>query len=583
MEMNDHHGEDRSPIDNIPTSTVTSLYTNGYPLIKSPSDVIKSHFSNGFCHRLQYKFKSKLDPFEIITKKELDIAAEFGRFPYRPSNLFLKIFYNVIRTLEYDPLGGRVSPSLIGSSGIIPLTIISTIPDIMRHYYQVIVNAQKEILFATMYWERSESANVIRRAFQDLDKRANAEHRHVIIKLMIDRPNITNTVQYHSILRPTKWSDYDLPAPDEIPNISLEVHNYHHFIMGTFHSKFLIVDRRVVLLNSNNIQDRPNLEMMSQYEGEIVNSFYDTFLISWSIPFQPNLVCLNDNPLIEQSHFEYLENEIPLQRFPFDHINPTNNKQNSSSLVDRIFDFHKSSTSSHEKLSNEQIEKLTSEFTPFICHRSHQPFPIVLVNRSPHGTPMHRNKTNPQNAAWISAFRFAEKSIFIQTPTFNASPAIEGIVDACRRGIKVTLWLGWGFNDLKEGRGTFQGGTNKQVVKKLYKKLKKIPNGIENNLEVFWYVAKDQMRPIHFSEKKRNCHIKFMSIDDQVAIMGNANMDSFSWFHSQEINTMIDSPLIVQDWINGLYKNQSTNIYGKLNNDGKWCENNQQQSLVDSH
>ena len=44
----------------------------------------------------------------------------------------------------------------------------------------------------------------------------------------------------------------------------------------------------------------------------------------------------------------------------------------------------------------------------------------------------------------------------------------------------------------------------------------------------------DQIRPLNFSQRRRNCHIKFMSIDDQVAIMGSGNMDSQSWFHSQE-------------------------------------------------
>jgi len=47
----------------------------------------------------------------------------------------------------------------------------------------------------------------------------------------------------------------------------------------------------------------------------------------------------------------------------------------------------------------------------------------------------------------------------------------------------------------------------------------------------------DQTRPLNFSQKSRNCHIKFMSIDDQVAIMGNGNMDTQSWFHSQ-VNLM---------------------------------------------
>ena len=43
----------------------------------------------------------------------------------------------------------------------------------------------------------------------------------------------------------------------------------------------------------------------------------------------------------------------------------------------------------------------------------------------------------------------------------------------------------------------------------------------------------DQTCPLNFVQRQRNCHIKFMSIDGQVAIMGNGNMDSQSWFHSQ--------------------------------------------------
>ncbi len=51
------------------------------------------------------------------------------------------------------------------------------------------------------------------------------------------------------------------------------------------------------------------------------------------------------------------------------------------------------------------------------------------------------------------------------------------------------------------------------------------------------------MRPIHFLQRKRNCHIKFMSIDGQVAIMGNANMDSLSWFHSQVSESKMSCPI----------------------------------------
>jgi phosphatidylserine/phosphatidylglycerophosphate/cardiolipin synthase-like enzyme len=406
------------------------------------------------------------------------------------------MFYGVICTLEHDSLSGCVSPSLIGSTGVISLTIISTIPDIMRHYYDVIVRARKEILLCTMYWEKSECANIIGKAFRDLSKRAGAENRHIIIKLMMDRPKITNAIHYHSIIPPSKWSCYDIPTQEEIPNISLEVHNYHRGILGTFHAKFLIVDRKVVLLNSNNIQDRPNLEMMSHYEGDIVNSFYDTFIISWWLPFQPNLLCLNDNPSTKQN-FDSSSNvlvqttnhaagttmdydvSLPSQSPLTKHLNKAS-KSACSAIADK-------------NISAEEIEALSLEFSPFLFHRAHEPFPIALVNRSPFGVPGYRDTTNPQDAAWMSAFRYAQKSIFIQSPTFNAPPAIDGIVAACRRGIKVTLWLNWGFNDLKEGYGTFQGGTNQRVVKKLYKELTKTNDGVERNLETFWYTAKGQL------------------------------------------------------------------------------------------
>ena len=55
---------------------------------------------------------------------------------------------------------------------------------------------------------------------------------------------------------------------------------------------------------------------------------------------------------------------------------------------------------------------------------------------------------------------------------------------ACRRGVQVTLWLDLGYNYLKEGFGTFQGGTNEHVVKKMYRKLKDEKNGAEKNSQI---------------------------------------------------------------------------------------------------
>jgi len=99
------------------------------------------------------------------------------------------------------------------------------------------------------------------------------------------------------VVEPKTYADPNgpirLPHPDDIPNIDLEVINYHQPVFGTFHCKYMIADRRIAIIQSNNIQDNDNLEIMSQWEGPIVDSFYDMALISWHNAMRPPLPRLN--------------------------------------------------------------------------------------------------------------------------------------------------------------------------------------------------------------------------------------------------------------------------------------------------
>lgn len=115
----------------------------------------------------------------------------------------------------------------------------------------------------------------------------------------------------------------------------------------------------------------------------------------------------------------------------------------------------------------------------------------------------------------------------------------------------------------------FQGGTNEQVVHSMYTTLNK--EGKADKLHVFWYTAKDQAEPISATKKSRNCHVKFMAVDDEIAIQGNGNQDTQSWFHSQEVNVLIDSRALVAEWISGINANQNTRAYGRVSSeDGVW-------------
>ena len=46
-------------------------------------------------------------------------------------------------------------------------------------------------------------------------------------------------------------------------------------------------------------------------------------------------------------------------------------------------------------------------------------------------------------------------------------------------------------------------------------------------------------------------------------------MDTQSWFHSQEVNVMIDSRQLVKEWMENFAANQNTGKYGLTDENGK--------------
>lgn len=789
-----------SPITRYPTidldgPTVTT-YLAEHPSI-SPHKAAARLFPKPFFLKriwLRIAIKDNLYHRTEPTPEQIETAFRSGRWstdpsrPNRPGDLFLKMYADVLLCLERNQLSGLVSPPLIGSCGVMPLTILSVIPDIMQHYYDCIVLAKREVLLATNYLQKSDSQRTICAALKELSHRVGERNQaeKVVVKLIYDRGNWKQVFKNHQSVKPntSAWDEVGLPSLDDIPNLQLEVINFHRVILGTFHAKFLVVDRTVALLNSNNIQDRPNVEMMIHLEGPIVDSFYDMFLISWNNAFKVPLPFLtssansiaSNQPTSQSSSREYrFASDNPFLRAvdvvksaqdaratlnreaETDRITSASQQQDSGGLgfaavVRDLMDERKrsrqnppeptarggedshspvalassrwtsavhqliedrrkakgvgtatagelQSTATHHNLAPEMTEVTSftnrrsmptedalastsikppsgsptttvvesgcsdsahlptasqvsldvrpprvakvsinaepsnprnsqvhhergasndtavtrvtqssqprqrskglkqvqsrmralsdalnagtlrraqanvsedhpiSDFQPHTIHSAHREFPIVMVNRPPHGLPGHNDIRVPQNAAWIAGFKYAKKKVFIQTPTLNSSPVVRMCIDTAERGVLVILYLDLGFNDKGESI-PFQGGTNQEVVVKMYKLLRKCNK--QKYLKVYWYTGKDQIRPINAVLKSRNCHVKFMAIDDEVGIQGNGNQDTQSWFHSQEINVMIDSKQVVGEWMHALISNQNTQLYGKVGPDGIW-------------
>ncbi|KAG8961639.1 hypothetical protein FRC05_005843 [Tulasnella sp. 425] len=568
--------------------TVSSVFASD-PNAKSPGEVAgRLHKTEGpglvgTVKDIVMGCLSNKDPTNDHSQEDLDRAAQCGQFgPKRPSDLFLKIYHDALQTLEIDPLIGVVSPPLMGSRGVVPLSIFSpSHPDIMQHYYDTIVTAQHEAFIATNYWQVGNCASKLVAALRELSRRSVERGAKVVVKLMYDRGAVGQLKENHLLVTEAEWTaeQIKLPPKSELPGLDFEIVNYHRPVFGTFHAKYVVIDRRIALINSNNIQDMPNLEMMVHLEGPIVDSFYDVALLSWDRAFNPPLPLLKGpnavNRDLQTDPYKFgpdhaliacKEPEGPPATPPQDIAEPQQDPtrptaEKNVSLAERVQWQHHPLTDGSKPLIPKE-----AGYNPYFAHSSHEECAIALVNRRPYGPPGHNDWLTPQDVAWLAGVKHAKKRVFVQTPDFNAKPIVEAVLDAARRGVECVLYICVGYNDAGEAL-PFQGGTNEEVVKNMYTTLEE---KYKHNLRVHWYTAIDQERPINASLKKRNCHIKLMIIDDAVGIQGNGNQDVQSWYHSQEVNIMVDSPLVCKEWVEGLRRSQNTHLYGEVQKDGVW-------------
>lgn len=544
---------------------------------------------------------------------DLKQAASCGRWgPTQPGELFLRAYHDALCCLEADPLASVVSPPLMGSYGSIPLSVIAPLVDIIRHMSNVIVRARKEVLFATCSWSPSDAQTLISDALKELSRRAGARGERVVVKIIYDKASAKQFVNHWQKVEPKVYGGekIKLPLPEEVPNLDMEVSSLHVPLLGTLHAKFMVVDRQLGIVESNNMEDNANMEMMTHLEGPIVDSLYDCFLLTWHDEFDPPLP--THNSPARQGGFS-AENDATFHRQfpPKDHAQYPSGQDNRdqqaivqegneakqnlpphnpgdphyddtiAAEINRVqamyspkdgesrllaINKHLNNTSKSKATPTGPDIGLQDEMTPYIAHPP-ESIPIALVSRRPHGPPSNSDAFVPQNEAFLSLIRNAKSSIFIQTPDLNASHLLPAMTAAIKRGVEITYYVCFGYNDAGEMMPG-QGGTNETFAAKLYKELS---SEERTRLHVHWYTAKDQSKPIHHQFKQRACHVKLLIADEHVGVQGSGNQDTQSWYHSQEINIMIESAATCRKWRDGIERNQNTRRFGMgSQEDGAW-------------
>ncbi|KPM46518.1 hypothetical protein AK830_g42 [Neonectria ditissima] len=579
------------------TESVSSL------LAKKPTAALGDIVHELYGHRPKNLRHSVDESRTASSPEELEMAFQCGRWgPTRPSPLFLQAFADSLKCLEANPLSGMVSPPLMGSHGTIPLTVIAPLADVIRHCSNLIARAEREVFFVTCSWSPSVAQKLIKAALVELSRRAGKRGRRVVVKIMYDKAAPANAINAHQLVKPGTYTSkaVQLPTPEEIPHIDLEVVSLHMLILGTLHAKFCVVDRKIAAVMSNNMEDNANMEMMTHLEGPIVDSIYDTALITWNRSLNPPLPSV-DTPVTEgglpTSGQEPLyldrgtgrdQDEVTadglIQAGLAEHTpdDPHFDVDLSGEITRMQACYSEKPNENGLHAANRQLNLAVKrpigptgpdvphgeEMTPYISTSTTYPVPMALVSRPAYGPIDSCNANVPQNEAWLSLIRNARERIFIQTPDLNAAPLISALKDALKRGVQVVYYVCFGYNDAGEIIPG-QGGTNDQVAQSLVASLP--PNGPERELlYIYNYVGKDQDHPIHQRFGSRACHIKLLIVDNMVGIQGSGNQDTQSWFHSQEINVMVDSREICEKWMQGIERNQNTRDFGRVSADGIW-------------
>lgn len=138
---------------------------------------------------------------------DLERARQCGKWgPKEPSELFLRVYHDVLSCLDTDPMGGMVSPPLMGSYGTIPLTIIAPLADIFRHMSNLIVRAEKEVILITCSWSPSVASKLISDALRELSARAGRRGERVVVKVMYDKAGAAQFINNRQPVKPEAYS-----------------------------------------------------------------------------------------------------------------------------------------------------------------------------------------------------------------------------------------------------------------------------------------------------------------------------------------------------------------------------------------
>ena len=387
-------------------------------------------------------------------------------------------------------------------------TALVTGPEIFPAMGALIEDAKREATLMFYVWEGdSEPAKEILDSIKRLEERRKNEAAQgdepVVVRILLD----VSAIGFGSSIKmmPALGAGLERLALDE-RYVKVETALFRHKVLGNIHIKTLVVDGRMAIITGANVQKHhdytaPWYDGGFRFEGEVSRSLLADFDFHWAHPNTRRWTCGS-----------------------------------------------RSGDASECQAKTEKIVRPAT--TTDLGAAQGRCTPAIVATRLGDWIPGMNSVENPQNQAFLAAFANAHSKINVHTPNLNDDAAKNALVEAVVADprMRVRVVLSKGFNDTSE-KMPGQGGDNAKNVAELYSRLK--ARGLDASqaclrLQMRWY-SFDGSVPVE-GNGERASHAKYASFDDQVAIVGTANMDTQSWNNSHETNVVLDDADIVKQW-----------------------------------
>lgn len=419
----------------------------------------------------------------------------------------------------------RYPRSLISSSHL-DTFVTGTGSAIYESLLPLLESTSHELILVTCFWARSETLDTLNRLLRQLSTKAI--HRGTdkirvrlcfsslsIFQKLFHKQNVTG-----QIYPPEVWMNkLGLPDPKELGGLDLKLKSVFILPFSVMHPKFIIVDRKKVVLPSCNISWEEWFEGAASMSGPVVEQFLRFYFNFWER--KQEVLAVN--------------------------WNTASNVENGTQEI----------TSSTTSLKS-KAELAATNIPTILLPSPHRRNPRLNPFSS---TDNMLAPPTPLNTFILTLFARAERSIRIQTPNVTAPPVLSALLAALMRGIDVQILTSERLMILEQL--VTAGTTTSRCINKLIKRYRSLnsttarrPMSDEEaaiapstpgrlHISYFDPIGGPRGRGREGGEPQQS-HLKMTIVDDEVVVLGSGNLDRASWYTSQELGIALFDKEVVK-------------------------------------